>query len=532
MRWLSALGVLTSIAIGLPAVGIVVDAAKSILSGSGGVGEWWWLTWTNLAKTVGCASLIGGMAAILGWPIAWACRRTGTRWVVLLVAPAMFPGFLAYSGWGVLRQPGTATGDWIDRVRASGWQGFPHVVDTVLAIGGLALWAAPVAAGFMLAGVRSIGDDVLDAAELEGGSAARLTVVRSVAWRWMAGSAGVIAALMVGSTIPLHLARVETAGVQIWARLDLVPPDRHWQVWVAAWPLVTLAAIGAWGIARMMGRLGSESDEQGRNERGSGMWAKVLAAVVVGLGVGAPMALFASGLTAEPGILGQYWRTHRGAVATSGELGLVVGIVGVALTASAWRWVGSGSGRAAVVVAGLWTVAGMLPGVMVGSAVVRGFGLIDRLIGLDLGETMVPVVAGMLARVGFVAVWTGIVLGLTESRDERDVRRIDGADGLIGWVEGTLCSKPGVAWATGIAMFALAFQEIEAVVLTLWPGGSLLSRKVLDDLHFFRTRELAAGVVILGSVVGITGVLVAWVGWGGWGGWGGRGKARSEGRRS
>jgi hypothetical protein len=46
-------------------------------------------------------------------------------------------------------------------------------------------------------------------------------------------------------------------------------------------------------------------------------------------------------------------------------------------------------------------------------------------------------------------------------------------------------------------MFALSLHEIESAVLTLWPGGRLLSRIILNDLHFFRTQELAAGVVLL-----------------------------------
>ena len=153
---------------------------------------------------------------------------------------------------------------------------------------------------------------------------------------------------------------------------------------------------------------------------------------------------------------------------------------------------------ASVVAVVTWAAAGLLPGVMAGSAVARGINLVAAVVpeGLDPSDTVLPIAAAHLARLGFLAVWLGVWLAGSEASEARDARRLDGAEHFPAWVPGTLVGRVGALGGLFAAAFALSLHEIEASVLTLWPGGSLLGRQLLNDLHFFRTEELAAGVAM------------------------------------
>lgn len=499
------LGVLTLAVLGLPVIAIGLDAA--LASGTKPAG-WWWLPWSSLARTAGWALLMGALATILGLPLAWACRRARTGWLVLLLAPAAFPSFLAYSGWGMLRAPLTVTGDLIGSLRDrglgnGGWEWLPGVVDTTLAVLGLSLWAAPLAAMAMLPGVRGLSDDTLDASRLECSGFRRARFVTGALLWPMAFGTLAVGAIMLGSAVPLHLARVETASILLWSQLDLTPPDRHWRVWVAAWPLVIAAALLARGASRLGAEAASESSSGGSSGRGAPWWVAGCAIAVAVVGSLGPMAAYAMNLRAAASVA-RYWRDHSTAVAASILLGIASAGVALVLVFAAWH--AASNGRAVLVrrIGMFWTFAGLLPGVMVGSAVARGFVRLDLWFlersGMSAGDTIVPILAGHAARFGFIPIWLGLWLAAAEPADLRDQRRLDGAESVPAWAAGSARGSWAVAAAAAAGVFALSLHEIESAVLTLWPGGSLLSRVILNDLHFFRTQELAAGVVVLAGL--------------------------------
>ncbi|XVJ60301.1 MAG: hypothetical protein HEQ23_13250 [Tepidisphaera sp.] len=500
----AALVVLTAAVLGLPLVGLVAD---SLSARSGKDSAWWWLSSATLARTLGWSVLIGGLAAGLGLPLAWACRNTRTVWLVLLLAPAAFPSFLAYSGWGMLRAPLSATGDFIGFLRDhgvgnGGWEWLPGAVDTGLAVAGLAFWAAPLAAMAMLPGIRAVTDDTLDASRLECSGVPRARFVV----RALAGPIGfgvmAVAAIMLGSAVPLHLARVETASILLWSQLDLTPPDRHWRVWVAAWPLVVAAGLLARGVSGLGARSSAGDLAEARFRRTP--WVVGAAALVVAaMGTLVPMGFFAFNLRSL-GSVGRYLRDHDSAVSATVLLAVCSAGVGTVLALSAWHAASNGRGALVRRVAVFWTFWGLLPGVMVGSAVARGFIRLDlwvlERLGMSAGDTVVPILAGQAARFGFIPVWMGLWLAVSEPAEVRDQRRLDGAEAVQPWFAAAGRGSVGAVVAVAAGMFALSLHEIESAVLTLWPGGSLLSRIILNDLHFFRTQELAAGVVLLAGM--------------------------------
>lgn len=479
----------TFVVIALPVAAVVLDAFRSASAPA----QAWSLPLPSLLRSLAWATLIGVLAAALALPLAWACRPRRSLLAPLLLAPALFPSALAYSGWGMLRAPLTATGDLIGRLRDGGLEWLPRAVDTTLAVGGLALWAAPLAAAAMLPGLRALSDDVLDAARLDAGLLARVRLALGLSRGPFALAALLVAAIMLGSAVPLHLARVETASILLWAQLDLTPPDRHWTVWLAAWPLLLAAAALAW-LAAHTANAPREIPSQNTRHR-SPRTLRTAALLITLLGTLGPLALFASNLRSLSAIP-RYWRDHADAATNALTLAALASLAGVVLLLAAWHAAASGRDRLVRHLAFCWTFVGLLPGVLVGAAVARSTTLFSTL-GLDLADTPIPLLLGHAARFGFLLLWLGLWLARAEPTDLRDQRRLDDADAFPAWAAATL---PGAGLApilaVAAALFALSLHEVESVVLTLQPGGSLLSRAILSDLHFFRTQQLAAGVVV------------------------------------
>jgi hypothetical protein len=302
-----------------------------------------------------------------------------------------------------------------------------------------------------------------------------------------------IAAIMLGSAVPLHLARVETASILLWAQLDLTPPDQHWRVWLAAWPLLLLAALLAW--------LGSRTADAPRDiptHHDTHRTPRLLLAaalIVTLLGTLGPLAMYAANLRSLAAIP-RYWHDHQAAAVNALSLASLVALTGTILLLTSWHAASTGHARLVRVLATCWTFAGLLPGVLVGAAVARSTTLLTTY-GIDLADTPVPLLLGHAARFGFLPLWVGLWLARSEPLDLRDQRRLDDAETFPAWAAANL---PGGGLAPVLAafaaLFALSLHEVESVVLTLQPGGSLLSRAILSDLHFFRTQQLAAGVVV------------------------------------
>src|ERR1043165_492162 len=248
-----------------------------------------------LLKTVAVAALVAAVATLLGWPGAWAMRNVPARTAVVLVLPLLFPSYLVSAGWGLLRAPGTALGDWLITSHSGAVVG----VGFGLALAGLCLWASPIAALLIGAQLARTDADVIEA----------LRMVPAPRWRyWLAllgmARGGVVAALAavflvtLGSAVPLHVAQLDTYAIRLWRTLDESGPGEHWRVWVTAWPLIVVAIAAAWFLSA---RLRAESAETARGThaapgrvRISG--AVIAAAAVWALAVVVPAVLFALSL--------------------------------------------------------------------------------------------------------------------------------------------------------------------------------------------------------------------------------------------
>lgn len=499
-----AVAALLLVAVGLPVVGV----ARLMLwrsEGGGATTDTPVFVWGSIWITALYAGGIGVLATVLGLPGAWL-MRTGRAWVVgLMVVPLLMPSYLAYAGWGLMRGPGSWIGDWLGR--GSPW--VSTAFDRGLAVVGLSLWAWPIASLVIGMSARRIPGHLLDALHLEpAGWVRRLRLVLGMLLGPIAASIGLIALVMAGSAIPLHLAQVQTYAIHLWKYMSLTTDAAS--VWPAAVPLLLVAGGAAAVLVRALGRPRLEvRDEGGAANRPVSRVVHALAIGVWGLSVVAPIVLFVLHLRRWTS-LADFWTMQHGVALNSlgiaGVVGLFVAALGAGVFALRARrgrpmWLARG---------GLWALlaTALVPGVLVGSATLAFWNA--PFLPRAAGDSIWPVVLAHVARFGFVGVLTGWWLAGLETSDERGARLMLGGDGLGAWA--ALCLRPNIAAVIGVGLgaAALSLHEIEATVLLQPAGLPLLAQYLLERLHYNRNEELCAACI---NVLVIGTVLAAGAGW-------------------
>jgi ABC-type Fe3+ transport system permease subunit len=516
--------VLVGVAVGHPAVVAAWRAAGWAWRGGGLsaiepalVG---WGAAALLGRTIVYAVLIGVIATALAWPAAWALRTLPRRsaWAALVMVPMLLPNYFAYAGWGLLRGPRTVVGDWL----AGGPEWRLLLAGKAVAVVGLALWAWPLAALVLWPAARRVSGSMMDSLAADGaGRLARGAAVWAQVRGGAVASAGLVSLVMLGSLVPLDVAQVETYSIKLLLLLNRHPEPEA--AWAGSWPLVgmMIAVAMAMPLGARQPREG-DGDAYERTPSRVSPW-RLSAGMVWAMSVVAPMVLFVLNLREPPDMptlrtiarfSAGFWRDSGEALRSSAWIGLWVAILGALMTAAAWFGFSRSRGAGGVtrVCARVLIGSGLLPGVLVGSAIsaawvgeTAGVGWLEW-----VGRGPAVVVLAHVARFGMVAAVAGWWLSRQESAEQRDLRRIDGAMGLRGWAGA--CA--GAAWpgliGAGLACGILSVHEIEASVQVRPPGVENLAQQLLDGLHYARDERLAAAAV---NLMGL-GIAAAWLaGW-------------------
>ncbi len=450
------------------------------------------------AKTLGWAALIAAIATALALPCGWFAGRRGLWVSVLACVMLLLPTYLASSGWGLIRAPGTMVGDLLERLTEGERRWIPIAVSRGLAIAGLAMWATPLAMLVIAGSVRRVPVAAEEALRLEASSWLHAAIERiKMIKGGVVGGFVLVLLVMLGSAVPLHLAQIETYSTKLWLMLDESSQGEKWKVWVSAWPLFAVAAAGGLILRRLARDVNVEVVDGESQKRGGGFWLSI---GVIGLGVALPLVSFALSIH-HVSSFATVWAASRDAAMTSLSVAGVCAVAGVLLAA----WMASGQvGRHAQIVAIVgFGVMALVPGVLVGGAVAA----LWRGGPSWVSETWLIVVLAHIARFGIVGVLSGVFATRSETVSEQEMRRFEGGDGLKGWIRGCLPWQWGILAAGGLAMGALSFQEIEASIMVLPPGVESLARDMLQHLHFARTEELSVTSVIVVSIgLGIAGL--------------------------
>lgn len=497
---LGALAILFAAIVGWPAVHLIARAFTPSAESSPGTLP---VTFGPglLLQSLAWAGVIALAATGLAWPMAWAIRRRGWPAAMLVLAPTLLPPYLAYAGWNLLRAPDSWLGSLIERAAAHGHRWVPITTGRVLAVVGLCLWAAPLAAGVLSITLRRLDEALLDQLRLDAGP-------RAIRHRIRLTLPGLVAAflltllLMLGSAVPLHLAQMPTWSIRLWAGLDLIPPSQQGRLWLHAWPLVLIAVAGVAVLARLVSPATGWAEPGPRRVPASGsvLWA----CLVPVISVLAPLVLFALHVRSLRS-LETFWRVSGRAVADGLLVAAAVGAISMAVVVVTWAALGGAWSRrtsafaerspalnpALIMVMGL-TIAGLLPGVMVGAAVAGAWDGVG-----PIRDSAAVLILAHLARFAAVPALAGVWLRRSESPVDRDLRAVDGAVGVAGWARACWPAHRGVIVGAGLAAALLSFFEIESSVVVQPPYMDNLSRQILGYLHFARTDEMSAAAVTL-----------------------------------
>ncbi|KAA0216075.1 MAG: hypothetical protein DYG94_11975 [Leptolyngbya sp. PLA3] len=449
--------------------------------------------WPGLSiviRTLAVSLLIGAAATGMGWfPARVLASRRAGRLGALCLVPLLMPPYLAYSGYSILRDPSWITGDWLESLSTRGHAWVTISTGRALAILGLALWAWPLSAFVLAAGMRGQGAD--DALRLDAPPLRRVWERLLMHRAGIAGGVLVVALTAIGSAVPLHLAQIDTVSIDLWRRMSESSPGRWGAVWLAGWPIVAAAVAGAMVTPRLVRRLAMdtpvESDSVCPSRRTRvAAWAAWLAATVF------PLTLFI--LTIQsPRSLVEFWklsgaglwnglRTAVGVAVVSGLLGLGVSYVIDMSRRPRTGLIG--------VVIGAWVFTAVIPGVFIGAALSRLGTSLPR------GWADVLLIDAHLARFACVPMLVGAISALSESPELCDLRQIEGTSGWGVWVRACLQRRVPVL-AAALAAGIMGLHEIEATTMLLPPGRDNLAQQILGYLHFSRMEEMSAAAVYL-----------------------------------
>jgi ABC-type Fe3+ transport system permease subunit len=468
-------------------------------------------SWTTIAATFGVPALIGMLSAVWAWPVIWSLGVARRRGFGLLGIGMLLPPALAYAGWGVARAPGTVLGNALERAAEAGWPELVTLAGQGLAVVGLSLWAAPLAAGVGMLTVRDIDASVVDAARLDAPTRrARWMLGARLTRRGVLAGAAAVCIVMLGSPIPLHLAQIPTLAVGLWQMLDQTPREQWWRVWWEAWPLLLAAVVVALGVGRWAAPTRGTGVEPTWIEpppgRGVSRWVWVLLA----LGTVVPSAILATSIRSATAWR-SVWEVSSAALGTSLVLAIITGLFASALALAFFAALcgGAWSRLLARLGLGIFAAAAVSPGAMIGAMLLLGCDTVSPLI----AESPAIVVLAHLARFGIVPALVGFWLARADTG--RELRVLDGAVSGRGFIEAAgVMVVPG-ALVAGVVVGALSLQEIEAGVVVQPPGVASFARQLLNHLHFSRLDELAICLLTLvgfGLLAGCVGLAIAGIG--------------------
>lgn len=518
--------VVVLVLVGIPVCGVLWRLAGRVPidsdGGRIGVGD----VLMAMARTLAAVGAIAGIATLLGTPVGWGMRWIGGRageggrrargaraLGALVLVPMLMPNYFAYAGWNMLRGPSTRLGTWLANSPAwvSDWS------RPVFAVGGLALWSWPLVALMVSASARRVEQGVVEQLDLDGATGiARIRVITRLILPGIVGGFLLVLLVLSGSMVPLDVAQLKTYGVVLLRWVNEHPSDLP--VWRACWPLILLAVVATCLILRPRAPESAAAPDDGASGRRMSSRAWVCLAFAWGMSVVVPAAIYLINLRDPPHPatgatiarwVGWFWREWGPAARESSLEAAGVAGIGTLVGVVMW-WGASGersSRRAATFGAGALLTLGLLPGILIGTALRRTTDMFVPAV----GDTLWIVVWAHLSRFAFVPALAGVWLARQEERSLVDIRRLEGATTARGFVHACLRRSWTVLLGASLVTGILSFHEIEATVAVWPPGIRNLAQEMLDALHFDRDQHMAAAAVNLVGIGVVVSYAAAWL---------------------
>jgi DNA-binding beta-propeller fold protein YncE/ABC-type Fe3+ transport system permease subunit len=445
-----------------------------------------------LLETSAYALVIALGAMLCGWAPGRVLGRAvrARRFVplaALVLFPICLPAYVVFYTWWLAWPAPSPLHDW-----AVARDLLPALRAATLVLG-LVCWSWPIVAWCVAGGVASTPRSRGEMLALDGaGPGRRLLDLARTDGRGLAIGGLLVAVVAFDNTTCFDLAQIFTYGNELRAQDALGASPR--EVLVTALPAMAIAAVGGvivWTLLATAPRRAAMSLGRGtalaRVTAGAVWIGSVLVPLVLLL-----VALDVSGRGREFLVL--YGRDALGSVRLAAVSGAVAAVVAIGL-AMAWcdhrPWVR----RLAHVQAAGWLVTALLPGTVVGVGIEAAYnlpGLADAVY-----RRPAVLVLAHLARFGVVAALLGRAAAAATPRALDDLRRLDGAETLRGFLGATRPQALGAAVASFAVVLALGLGEVPVTARVHPPGSNPLVMIVLNDMHYQRPQTVIIAVLLL-----------------------------------
>ena len=445
-----------------------------------------------LRTTLWAAAVALGASFAGWWPgrlLASLLDRGGFVFTAALcLVPICLPAYLMYWCWWQAWPQGSALHEW---AVAHELIGLVRGATLYLA---LVFWSWPIAAWCVAGSLARAGRSTQEMHALDGAPR------RVRAWSMLRQSAPGLAAGFIiillftfNETTAFDLATVRTLGYEL--RAAARTGAGAGEVVVMAWPglliaAACLAALGAAFSAR------AERPEA-RPPRFSG--AALSGAIllwVCSLGVPASLLVFGQQFAfADFGVVAEaYARAAANTFLTACAAGAIAAVAAV-LFAAAWSGRRRTVRRAAMVLGAAAVFLAVIPAPVIAV-------LIESLLNTPLlsevaYQTFAAILCGYLARFGFVAVLLGVWIAARESREERQMREVDGAVSLTARVR---AGRPRWLAGSAAAFMIVTVLSMSEVVVTAHvqpPGFDAAAAILLNNMHYQRDAMVVLMAMIL-----------------------------------
>lgn len=468
------------------------------------------------------------VAMLLALPIALALRRAPFAWALPLLVPLLLPNYLVSFCLTLLVQPQSALGAWIATYGQSQLPWLPGLVMQGLAFIGLAAWLAPLGVLLLLPACKALPESCVQSLRLDAPPLQRGLVLLRMLRGPALLSLAVLGMLMLGSAVPLHLTNAPTLSVRAWASAMLSPASLA--PWSASAPVLLLALCTGAALALLAATHAphaaqhTHDDASARAAHARHTLRQALRTPPTLLVLVVPLLLVALPLLAamlnvrSVHSIVAFAQVASQAIASSLLVGACTGALLAGVLMLALR-MGQRLPRAGVVALAMLLCWALVPGVLSGQAWTLLIALVQErapLAGSDALAFVTLVLAHASRFAGFFAL-AGVVLASLESRDLQHARMLDAATSTKGWLLtralGSVHAPLPVVVGAFSAGLCLSLHEIESTIMLQPPGTGSLGQTMLANLHFARSEELCAGVLVVSLLACGALVLPAWLLW-------------------
>ncbi len=468
-----------------------------------------------LLVTSAWALSVAIVAVIVGWVPGrvLGCALAGRGFVPLaaaMLAPICVPAYVVFWCWWQVWPEGSDLFSWAIQAehRARFLKGATLLV-------GLVCWSWPLVAWCVAGSAAATPAQREELLRLDNVGPIRRTFARlRCDCRGLALGGLIVFLVVFNNTTSFDLAGIFTFGNELRA-VDALGANAPQLLWVAT-PAIGIAAAGAVVVWLLLGAALPPNAKRPAPITKVALGATVVIWLISVLG---PVLVFVTNL-GEASEIGEFFALYGAAVASTSILALLSGafaaVIAIGL-AAAWQDHRPLVRTLAHLQALGWIFVALVPGTIVGVAMEAAYNIPltitpGRTVADYVYLTPAILVAGYLARFGFVAALLGRWMAVREPRELTALRRLDGAQTLGGMFASSWPRFLAVGLGTMAVVTTLSLSEIPVTARLQPPGAGSLAAAVLNALHYQRpdTVMFASLVLIAAAIAAAVIAVLAW----------------------